>query len=601
MRLRLGLVVTVILAGAAWPAPAGAQQISMDQGVRAGELWCFPLASDPRQWVYLPHAAVLATNDAGKPQFSFLRYVANDASAAPGAATITAARGGGILHFLVKLETPEASRDAAQEFLRKSRKDDAIELRGPIIFSEGRFTLISSILSREGRTARTIMATGRAPVLEGNRLALSFDLEPEQATLLLESFKMTTPDVSLVFDMTFAGLADAYNARLTVDWSEVRKSEAFSAGGSIYFVGADVESTIDKLRRDNAIRLTTAGSDATMEGLLSTVYAKLLDLLFKPVQLDKVPQEKRGGLSDALAALTGPTGPLGSGKTTGFGAHAGYQMKEVQSSGLTVLDFNHRASVERHALITFNIGGLYKSHGANGDYFRAVNLEDPTFQQREVHVGIDGALLPEFDKFINNVTVTLRKIHGNGVQTLRELVLDRAAVERSGGDLRMVYGWNGEKDRTAWLAYDFRTRWSFKGGGSHETAWRSADSPMLDLFAPYERRLIRLSGDSSQLTSKGIRAAVVQVAYPFFGTPRRQQVVVKPGQELDGLGFEITLPRDQYEYDYSVVWQFAGGERRAINRRDGSGLIFVDEIPGPSGPEGTAVLGPPYSVKEERQ
>ena len=72
----------------------------------------------------------------------------------------------------------------------------------------------------------------------------------EQATLLLESFKMATPDVSIVFDMTFAGLTEAYQAHLTVDWSEVRESEAFSAGASIYFVSADVEKVFDDLRRE---------------------------------------------------------------------------------------------------------------------------------------------------------------------------------------------------------------------------------------------------------------------------------------------------------------------------------------------------------------
>jgi hypothetical protein len=102
---------------------------------------------------------------------------------------------------------------------------------------------------------------------------------------------------------------------------------------------------------------------------------------------------------------------------------------------------------------------------------------------------------------------------------------------------------------------------------------------MLDLFAPYERRVIRLSGDTTPLGAQGVRAVVVQVEYPFFGAPRRQQLVVKPGQDLDGQQLEITLPREQFEYDYSVVWQLAEGVRRTRQGRDGSGLIFVDELP----------------------
>ena len=589
--LLAGLAVAAALAGG-----ARGQQISIDRGERAAGLWCFPLAADPRQWVYLPAAAGLATTDAGKPQFSFVRYVVNEAAEGAGAATLTSARGGGVLHFLVTLETPADAVAAAEQLLRRNHKDDEIALRGPIVFKEGQYALVSSILTREGKTERRVMASGRAPVLEGNRLAFSFDLEPEQATLLLESFRMATPDVSIVFDMTFSGLTEAYQARLAVDWAEVRKSEAFSAGGSIYFVSADVEKVFDELRRDNSIRLTSAGSDSAMEALLTTVYTRLLELMFKPVQIESVPADKRGGLEAALGALVdGKSGALGSRRTTGFGAYAGYQAKDIQSSGTTVLDFNHRASVDRHAFITFNIGDLYRRYGQQPDYFRAVNLEDPTFQQREVHVGVDGALLPEFDSFINSVTVTLRKIHEDGQQTLRELVLDRAAIDRSAGDLRLVYGWSGDRDRLAWLGYDVRTRWSFKGGGSYQTDWHGADAPMIDLFAPYERRRVQLSGDPARLAELGVRAVVVQVEYPFFGTQRRQQVVLQSGESPDEKGFDITLPRDLFEYDYSIVWQLAAGERRTRRGHDGSGLIFIDEVPAASAPAESPADAEPHS------
>lgn len=574
--------VATLLAGLALPATvASAQQIAIDRGVRAGGLWCFPIASEPRQWVYLPGAAELATDDAGRPQFSFVRYVANEATENAGAATITAARGGGVLHFLVRLHTPDDAIAAAEQQLRRVHRDDEIVLRGPIVFDEGQWNLVSSVLqtvAKDGKPKREVMASGRAPVLEGNRLALSFDLEPEAATLLLESLKMPTPDVSLLFDLTFSGLTDAYQAKLVVDWDEVRKSESLKAGASLYFVSADVEALFDDLRRRNAIQLVTSGESGAMEALLTTVYTRLLELMFAPVQLEQVPEEQRGGLSDALAAMVGPNGALGSRNTTGFGAYAGYQLKDIHSSGKTVLDFNHRAAVSRHSLVTFNLGDLHRRHGGDERYFRAVNLEDPTFRQREVHVAIDGALLPEFERFINSVTVTLRKVHGNGQQTLREMVLDRTAIDKSAGDLRLVYGWNGDDDRLKWLEYDVRTRWSFKGGGAYETPWRTVDAPMIELFAPYERRTVQLSGEPQRLVEQGVRAVVVQVEHPFFGAVRRQQLVVKAGQPLDAQVLEITLPHDQFEVDYVITWQLEGGTSRRRTGRDSSGLIFVDEL-----------------------
>jgi hypothetical protein len=263
----------------------------------------------------------------------------------------------------------------------------------------------------------------------------------------------------------------------------------------------------------------------------------------------------------------------------GFGAEVAYQLRELRTEGKSVLTFDHRASVERHDLIAFNLGEFEAAHASDPHYFRTVNLGDPAFQQREVQVGIDGALLPELDNAINSVTVTLRKTHANGEQDLRELVLDRKNAVAGNANARLVYGWNGDQDRVAWLGYDYRTRWSFRGGGVHESDWTHSEAPMIDLFAPYERRSIQLAGDPSVLKTRGVRAVVVEIDYPFFSERRRPQLVLLPEEPLDQKRVEITLPLGQPAYDVNLTWQLAGGERLTAKRHESSGLVFVDEIP----------------------
>lgn len=582
------LVMLLLVCAAAEVATA--QQLLLDRGVQANGLWCFPLLTDEKQYVYLPSTSRLGQDEAGRPQFSFVRYVSN-AKSGEGAegATITNASGGGILHFLVLYETPQAQVDAAQQTLRRNLKDDKITLRGPIVFQEGRYALVSSILNpSNGAPERKLLATGNAPVLEGNRIALSFDLQPQEASLLMKSFAMNTPDVSIVFDMTFQGLTDAYDAELTIDWAEVRKSEGFSAGGTIYFVSADVEKMLDELRRRNAIKLKSNGSDAAMEGLLQTVYNKLLELMFRPVQPERIPDGQRGGLTDALSALINPrTGPLSSRNTSNFGIAAGYQLKEMKSSGVSVLNFNHRSTAQRHSFITFNIGDFYRRYGNDQNYFRAVNTADPTFQQREVQVGVDGSLLSDFDRTINNVSVTLRKVHENGQETMQELVLDRERLANAARGFRLIYGWNGDNDRTNWLQYNYRTRWSFKGGGTYQTDWTPTDAAMIDLFAPYERRVVQFVGNNEALRNKGVRAVVVQLEYKFFSETRRHQIVVRPDKPAEEQRLEITLPLNQFDYDYTITWQFDGNRRVTSRGHDSSGLVFLDEIPAESRPSPT--------------
>jgi hypothetical protein len=574
-------MVVIFIIGLLCARQAFAQQIALEQGVRANGLWCFPIATDRRQYVYLPNVSQLGRDEAGKPQFSFVRYVLNQGGESDGASAITNAGGGGILHFLVLYETPQSVIAGAQQALRRDSADDSITLRGPIVFQSGRYTLVSSIVgTATSSPERHVLAIGNAPVVEGNRIALSFDLGPKEANLLMQSFAMNTPDISLVFDMTFQGLTEAYDAELTIDWAEVHKTEGFNAGGSVYFVSAQVEKMMDELRRNHAIRLRSSGSDSAMEALLTNVYNKLLELMFRRVEPERVPAEQRGGLIDALAALTNSrAGPLSSSKTTGFGAHVGYQLKEMKSEGSSVLNFNHRATVERHSFITFNIGDFYRRFGSDQSYFRTVNIGDAAFQQREVQVALDGALLSDFDRQINNVSVTLRKVHQSGQETVRELVLDREKLNGPAKPLRLIYGWDHDDNRLAWLNYDYRTRWSFKGGGTYQTPWTTTDAPMIDLFAPYLRHTVQITGNYDTLKSKGVRAVIVQLEYSFFGERRRSQpIVIRPDRVVEEPKVEITLPQNHFDTDYTITWQFNDGRSVTTRGRDVSGLIFIDEI-----------------------
>jgi len=573
--------VLLVIVAVALISNASGQQLLIDRGLRVNDLWCFPLYTDTQTYVYLAHQSSLSTDDDGNPQFSLLRYSMTQTTDGESAASITAAAGGANLHMLVWYHTPESTIRAAETTLRDLLDNDDIIIRGPVIFEEGRYALVSSIINPDnGSSERHLLAMGQAPVLEGNRIALAFQLDPTESSLLLESLRMATPDVSIVFDMTFAGLTEAYDAELTVDWSEVRSHQAMSAGGSVYWVSADVEQSLDELRRDNAIQLRATGSDAAMEGLLNTVYSKLLELMFKPVKPEQVPADQRGGLMDAISALIDPrTGPLSSGKTTGFGLHAGYQLKEMTSTGVSVMRFNSRSVVKRHHFITFNIGDFHARHGTDTNYFRTEAIDDSTFLQREIFVSVDGALQDEFNSMVNGVTVTLRKEHAGGEQTLKELRVMSNSVDESNGKLFMTYGWKDDTNRIEWLEYMFRTTWEFQGGGQFATDWTAHSASMINLFVPYERRIVSIVGDESRLSSAGVRAVSVRLDYPFFGDTRSEQLVIRPGDLLEPKEIEITLPLNEYEYTYTVTWFFADGNRRETTAIDASGLIFVDDIP----------------------
>ena len=228
--------------------------------------------------------------------------------------------------------------------------------------------------------------------------------------------------------------------------------------------------------------------------------------------------------------------------------------------------------------IGFNIGDLWKRYGDDKRFFKTVNLADPAFEQREIHVGIDGAILPEFDAYINSVTAVLRKKHQDGKMTVQEVVVDRDTFKKTKNDFRMIYGWSGDDDRTRWLHYEYRTRWSFKGGGKHETEWKIAEANMIDLYAPYKRRVVRIFGDSKTLTDAGVRAVVVKVDYPFFEGRKSDKITLRADKPITDKTIELTMPLDANEYHWDVTWIGAGGNRTAQGT-DKTFVLFVDEPP----------------------
>ena len=75
-----------------------------------------------------------------------------------------------------------------------------------------------------------------------------------------------------------------------------------------------------------------------------------------------------------------------------------------------------------------------------------VNLEDPLFVEREIVAKLNGVDAEDFDDMVNFVSVQLRKVHGNGDITDRELKIDRKTFTETGNSFPMEYGWKGDDD-----------------------------------------------------------------------------------------------------------------------------------------------------------
>jgi len=277
MRQCIGALSALVLAGIS--VPGSAQQILLDEPVRAGELTFFRALDDPQAYYYVPDQIHLARRAGGAPQFSFLRY-AQSVRGTAGAPAPREAGGGGIVHAVIEMAVPEAVLDEATRELRRLRT--GARVAGPVVFRTGRFGLVSSFANEEGELTHRVVGLGSAPILEGSRAAVSLHLTALGARLLWQSFHMPTPDVSFLFEMEMAGFRAPLRATLEADFERIYEHRAFSAAVATPQIAAEIRDTFDELRSAGAIRLEAVGEDPHLDQLVDYAYRKLTEVMFQP-------------------------------------------------------------------------------------------------------------------------------------------------------------------------------------------------------------------------------------------------------------------------------------------------------------------------------
>ncbi len=279
LRISRTLALALALATSLADVAAAQQHVLLDRPVRAGELIAFPDLGDPKSYYYVVDKPRLATDADGKPQFSFLRWVRNVRSGA--AEEAREGEGGGIVHALVSLSVTRDQLREAERGLQRLRP--GARLVGPVVFKSGKFGLVSSFNDPAGGMTTRVVGVGNAPLLDGEKAAVSVLLNKSGAEILWESFKTPTPDISFTFEMDVEGYLSPKQAKIEADFDQIYDHQAFGVGLASTYLSAEIKGAFDDLRRTGAIRLTQVGDDEDLEALITTAYNKIAEIMFQPV------------------------------------------------------------------------------------------------------------------------------------------------------------------------------------------------------------------------------------------------------------------------------------------------------------------------------
>lgn len=262
---------------------ATAQDILLDKTVRAGELTLFQSVSNPNEYYYLSDKPKLAVDPAtGKPQFSFLRYVDNQRGT--GDSPKDEGEGGGIIHCVVEMGVTQEQLSGARQGLQQVNPGGVI--KGPAIYSGGTIALISSVNDPQSGFARKVLGLGKAPILDGQKAAISITLTKLGAKVLWESFQTPTPDMSFSFEMDLKGYKSPRRAIIEANFEQIYTHQSFSAAaitrqGNVMLAG-EINLAFEDLYKSGAIKVTTYNPDENLEKAVEDAYSKLTRMMFDP-------------------------------------------------------------------------------------------------------------------------------------------------------------------------------------------------------------------------------------------------------------------------------------------------------------------------------
>jgi hypothetical protein len=528
LKILLGLTLAAVLL----PLALQAEVLLDVEPIQVTNALLFRDHADPHGYHYMPLGPRISAWPDGVPKFSFIQYVRSGKD-------IT----GGILHFLCTFGLTAEELNQARRELAKTDKDGKI--LGPVMFTKGDFHIISASAGEGGVFARKVCGTGKAPLLAGSEAAVSIALTEEGSTLLMNSFKQPTSDISVQFVMTYQGLTPAYQAKLTVDWEKVYNHKEFKMDAGNVFVSVQIQKIYAELREQGAIQLEVIGEDTKMDELLETAYNTIAKMMFdaKPVKPEDI------GKSQAS------TGGNWFGKLFGQ-AHMGYYQKTVKMTGKYTVDLTRRKRDSRELPLTGNIGHFYKEHGQNPALFAIVDLDDPTFEERTINVILDGEDLETFKQFVNFAGITFKKEYQDPdmKSVTEDLVFDKTKFGENGNKLSLKYRRKGDATEK-WLQYQYKPLWSYNGGLEVDGDWITTDQPVITLTPPHKYRYLEVLADEENMTAKGVIRIAIQFRHKNFGREIQKEVVLRKGEPLN-LQYVYFHEPNNLEYEYNITWLF---------------------------------------------
>jgi len=533
---------------------------------------------DPTAYYYLPQFPHLSMNKDSTYEFLCMKYVDQ-----------AGGTNGGLFHALVEFSLPEDLREDVERELQKQVA--GAKLLGPVPLMQtakdgeegtGSFEVVSAILSDkgEGGFTRSVITSGKAPLMPGSKAVVAALLKQEGATLLWNSMNSPTSDVSVAVHAYYEAAVEGYNARVLADVSTVYQHFSEFQNNQHDYTKNEVRNIVDKLQRDGSLKIEVLDRSAglgikadDMAGVLQLVTDKLTELMFDSktgwaadpqretaVEANQVKGRQERGYFWQV---------FGDNQNTPYYTDNQYVLKnrkDIRQNTFT-LTLSKSSSIKVPLDTAGNLGGLYRTMGQDPRYFRVVNLADPDFEFRPVYFQVDGDYLDSFSDALNFVSVNFRKPYAGKPAFTKAVTFNRADVEGGKTTQNVSFPRLGQTDPD-WTSYEYQVRWALRGSPTlsvpaHEDQWLKASDAAISLTPPFEKRVVEIDADRSAFQDRGIATGVVDFALILAGKARVMRSTTLRATDTTPT-IKVSLYHDKgTQIAYHVTWHSKNGSKES--------------------------------------
>jgi hypothetical protein len=537
---------------------------------------------------------------------------------------------GAILHF--NMDYGLTSAQQAELITVAQKKYPGCTVRGAMpVMPDGdlnTLTITSAVLSSEDLT-RKVISTGKAPSIEGARIAAAARLTGDGAQIFENTLKLGkgAADLSVTFNLAYYAMVPGIDAKITFDWSKYRnQQESYDSafkdklmsidangnyGGWFFKAKGKFSANDRRVSKDEAKAfydfLTEKGVvkfEDNSQIADQTIRAKYLDAFFNmfmetvckkeppsdslTTQPSLSPPNMSGyeGLKkDPAKADEASTGFLGLGG--GVSAAGKIDTTQYRVRQYTVNNLSQKQSqvwtikvsmpVRQTIQITGNIAEYYDQVKDNKACVMRFYLDDPFFAKFDVIAPLNVATPELFTQFANYVTVSCRKKRKDGT----DWVDSKTFTRKDAADSMMIanFSYAGGDTNEDSREFEYMAQWGLKNGKvwPEKPTWSRSSLEGIQINPPLVPMEVEAVGDTAGMTEKGVIRAVAQLHYLTLGEERETNVPIAPTQATDGVKKLIFVDREVEAYVYRVVFYTKDGKRFATDwqKGDATGVCNV--------------------------